>query len=545
MESPLQKLYHWEKQQPEKLFLHQPIDGKSITWTYKQAADEVRRLAAALKAKNLAPESKIGLVSKNCAYWVMCDLAIMMAGHISVPVYPNVKDMNLNYVMQHSEASLLFVGKLDNWDGMKRGVPEHVECISFPNYGPKEFTQWSDLIKNNEPIQGEPDVDRSKVMTIIYTSGTTGRPKGVVHDHKSLIFAVTNALTQLDLGGTNARMFSYLPMSHIAERMLTEIGTLYNGGTIYFAESLATFADNLSAAQPTVFFGVPRIWTKFQMAILQKMPQKKLNTFLKIPILKNIVKKKIKTGLGLQKSHAYLTGAAPTPPALLEWWGKLGVPLQEVYGMTENCAYSHYTKPGKAKKGSQGQPFPKVDVRIEPDGEILVKSEASMQGYYKEPELTEKAFRDGYLCTGDAGHVDSQGYLFITGRVKALFKTAKGKYIAPEPIEARISTNTHIEQVCVTGSNLHQPIALVVLSEAARAQNQGEVIDSIKETLDDVNKTCEKHEKICKCVILKEEWDVENEMLTPTMKVKRRSIDKKFQDSYVKWSETGDLVVAE
>jgi len=164
MNSPLQTLYKWEKAQPNKLFLHQPLDGKAITWTYKEAADEVRRLAAALKAKNLPPKSKIGLVSKNCAYWVMCDLAIMMSGHISVPVYPNVKDMNLNYVMQHSEASLLFVGKLDNWDGMKRGVPDHVECISFPNYGPAEFTQWSDLIKNNEPLAGEPDIKLSMIL---------------------------------------------------------------------------------------------------------------------------------------------------------------------------------------------------------------------------------------------------------------------------------------------------------------------------------------------------------------------------------------------
>lgn len=543
--SPLAAFYQWEKEHPEHLFFNQPYEGSDLKWTYGEAAKEIRSLAAALKAKNLPPNSKIGLVSKNCSYWIMCDLAIMMAGHVSVPIYPNVNDLNLNYVLQHSEAQLLFVGKLDNWKGMAEGVPEHVECISFPKYGPKEFTQWSDLVEKNAPLEGNPDVNMADIMTIIYTSGTTGRPKGVVHSYESLAFAVTNALSEVRLGGKDARVFSYLPLSHIAERMLVEMGCLYNGGTIYFAESLDTFAKNLAAAKPTVFLGVPRIWTKFQMGILAKLPQKKLNTLLKIPIINGIIRKKIKTGLGLQEARHYLTGAAPTPPSLIDWYNKLGIDLQEVYGMTENCAYSHYNRKNQVKVGSAGQAMPKVDVKIDDNGEILIKSNANMQGYFKEPELTKDAFRDGYLCTGDAGHVDNNGYLFITGRVKAIFKTAKGKYVAPEPIEGLLSSNTNIEQVCVSGSNLPQPIAVVVLSETAAASNKDEIIASINETLEAVNKKVEKHEKLCKCVIVSEVWDVDNEMLTPTMKVKRRSIDKKYQDSYLGWYDKEGSVIYE
>ncbi len=545
MVSPIATFYKWEKSQPNKQFFNQPFNGQDLTWTYKEAAHEIRCIAAALKAKNLPPHSKIGLVSKNCSYWMMCDLAIMMAGHVSVPIYPNVKDLNLNYVLQHSEAKMLFVGKLDNWPGMADGVPDHVECISFPKYGPKKFTQWEDLVKNTEPLSGEPDVNLDDIMTIIYTSGTTGRPKGVVHTFRSLVFAVSNALSVVDLGGTNARVFSYLPLSHIAERMLVEMGGIYNGGTVFFAESLDTFAKNLAAAKPTVFLGVPRIWTKFQMGILAKLPQKKMNMLLKIPIVSGLIKKKIKTGLGLQDAKHYLTGAAPTPPSLIHWYNKLDIPLQEVYGMTENSAYSHYNRKENVRVGSAGQPFPKVDVIIDDQGEILIKSEANMKGYFKEPELTKAAFRDGYLCTGDAGHVDKDGFLFITGRVKAIFKTAKAKYVAPEPIESMLSANTNIEQVCVSGSNLPQPIALAVLSETAQKEPIAEIIASIKETLESTNKKLEKHEKLCKCVILKEDWTPENEMLTPTMKVKRRSIDKKYMQYFEAWYEKDGSVISE
>ena len=509
-------------------------------------------MASALKAMNLPPESKIALISKNCAHWLIADLAIMMAGFTSVPLYPNIGADTVNYILKHSGSKVLFVGKLDDWDGSKAGVPDDVTCIAFPEYGPDEpsYLQWNDLTAANEPMSGNRKPDPNEMFTIIYTSGTTGKPKGVMHRYHAIAFAASDALQLIDVnptanGNYGGRFFSYLPLSHIAERLLVEMGSLYTGSEVFFAESLETFPKNLREASPTVFLGVPRIWTKFQMGVLQKMPQKKLNLLLAIPFISSMVKKKIRTQIGLNDAHHCFTGAAPTPPALITWWKKLGVEIQEVYGMTENCAYSHYTRKGKVKLGSTGQAMPNADVKISDIGEILVKSDASMIGYYKQPELTEAAFKDSYLRTGDKGVIDANGYLTITGRVKDIFKTEKGKYVAPVPIELKLSENTNVEQVCVVGVNLPQPMALVVLSQEARAKDKDEVEESLMETLKNLNPQLDKHEKLKKAVVVSDDWTVENELLTPTLKIKRGPVEDKYSPNYTRWYNEGSTVVWE
>ncbi|MEM7101951.1 MAG: AMP-binding protein [Bacteroidota bacterium] len=545
LRTPLYWFYKWEEEQPDQFFFRQPINGQYLDITWKEAGDEIRRMAAAINALDLKPGSNIALVSKNCAWWVMCDLAIMMSGHISIPVYPNVSASTLNYILDHAEAPLLFVGKLDDWDNMKSGVPSSVKMIGFPHYSEGVGQNWNDLTVKHEPVQGNPDRDINELATIIYTSGTTGNPKGVVHDFKNLAYAIENAKTVIDLEGDDARFFSYLPMAHIAERMLIEMGAIYLGNTIYFAESLDTFAKDLVTAQPTVFLGVPRIWTKFQMGILEKMSQKKLDLLLSLPIISGIIKKKIKGALGLGNARHYFTGAAPTPPALIKWYKKLGIELQEVYGMTENTAYSHFTRKGKQKIGSCGFPMPDVDVKINEVGEILVKCHCIMREYYKEPELTAKAVQDGYLHTGDEGVQDENGYLIITGRVKDIFKTEKGKYVAPSPIEMKIAKNQEVEQVCVVGSTLPQPIAMVVLSEHASGHDTSEVASRLEDVIKRLNPTLEKHERLKKVVVIKEPWTIENELLTPTMKMKRGPIEKKYAQRYQDWYADQHTVIWE
>jgi long-chain acyl-CoA synthetase len=546
--SPLAIFYEWEKSIPNKVYFHQPIAGRSLEFTWQQTGDQIRRMAAALKAMNLPEKSKIGIVSKNCAHWIMSDLAIMMSGHISVPIYPNVSDKTINYVLSHSEAQVLFVGKLDDWASMKPGVPDDVHCISFPTYyGDTGYEQWDDIINQHEPLSGSPDRDPNDIMTIIYTSGTTGTPKGVVHTFHAFSYAANNALAGgiIDVGKPNGRFFSYLPLSHIAERMLIGMGGVYTGSEVFFAESLDTFAKNLSEAKPTVFLAVPRIWTKFQMGILSKMPQNRLDLLLKVPFLSTFIKRKIRKGLGLDDALHCLTGAAPTPPSLMKWFEKLGIKIQEVYGMTENCAYSHYTRKSNIQYGSTGQPMPHVDCIISDIGEILVKSEANMVGYYKEPEKSAASFQDEYLRTGDKGSIDANGFLTITGRVKDIFKTAKGKYVAPAPIELKLNVNTNIEQVCIVGVNLPQTMALIVLSEEAAKGDKQEIADSLAETVNAVNATLDKHEKIKKAVVLKEPWTIENDLMTPTLKIKRDPLENKFKDHYEQWYNNGGLVVWE
>ncbi len=398
-------------------------------------------------------------------------------------------------------------------------------------------------------MQGTPIPDMDSLITIIYTSGTTGMPKGVMHKYSAISSAASWAFDELKselLNDGSERFFSYLPLSHIAERVIVEMGGLYSGSMISFAESIEDFPKNLADTKPTVFLSVPRLWSVFQSKILEKMPQNKLNILLKIPIINGIVKNKIKSGLGLQHAKLCFTGAAPLAAATMKWYDTIGIEIFEAYGMTENGAYSHINRKGRRKIGSVGRAWDNVEHKIGEDEEILVKSAANMKGYYKEPEKTAESFTsDGFLKTGDQGKIDSDGYLFITGRVKDIFKTDKGKYVAPAPIELAMSSNTDIEQVCLVGLNLIQPIALVVLSEEARTKPKDEVSARLEKTLKEINPTLDKHEKTKKFVVVKEAWTVENEILTPTLKIKRSKVDRKYKDSYQDWYNAPDTVVWE
>ena len=548
LKTPLQQLYHWEQTQPNKVYLNQPIDGKWHTWTWKEAAEQIRRIAAAIKEKGYEPGSKIGILSKNCAHWMMADMAIMMSGHVSVPIYPNVNADTVNYVLTHSESKMLFVGKLEphDWKEMKAGIPDKVECIDFGIYGldAPGYVSWDEMANSAEPMSESPARDLDEVMTIIYTSGTTGTPKGVVHKFIAPVFAFDTFNDIFKLTADD-RFFSYLPLSHIAERMLITMGSLSSGGSIHFAQSLDTFKDNLVHASPTVFLGVPRIWTKFQMGVLSKFSASTLNILLAIPIINGIIRGKIKSALGLSEARICLTGAAPTPASLLKWYDKLGINILEVYGMTENSAYSHSNIPGARKYGTVGKSLPGVDVKITEEGEICVKSLANMIEYYKEPEKTAETLRDGYLHTGDKGVVDAEGFLKITGRVKDIFKTSKAKYVAPSPIELKFSQNSLVEQICVVGTGIPQPIALVVLSESAAKMEKDEVKESLKETLMELNPQLEHHERLQKVVVVKEEWTVENGILTPSLKIKRGAVDDMYQSNYEAWYEGGKGVIWE
>ena len=539
---PLQKLYHWEKNQPNDIYMRQPINGEWKEWTWHETAMEVRKMAAYLKSLNLPEQSNIAIVSKNCAHWIISDLAIMMAGHVSVPLYPNLNAETLQKILEHSESKVLFVGKLDDWKSMKSGVPEGINCISFPFYPHEEYLQWYEIIKGVSPILEDIQRDSDELATIMYTSGTTGMPKGVMHRFYNFGFAATYALNEVNIS-TKDKFFSYLPLCHIAERLLVEMGGLYSGGNVSFAESIDTFQDNLADTQPTVFLGVPRIWTKFQQGVLTKMSQKKLSIILNIPFISSLVKNKIKTALGLKNAQNIFTGAAPTPTALINWYKSLGINIQEAYAMTENCCYSHVTLNDNIKVGYVGKALPKCEVKLSEEKEVLIKHNAIMQGYYKERELTNQTITDGWLHTGDEGEIDSEGFLKITGRVKDLFKTSKGKYVAPSPIEMKVSINKDIEQVCVVGDGVPQTMALIVLSEQGLQKSNSEIESSLLNTMNIVNPKLDPHETMRKMIIIQDPWTVENELLTPTMKVKRKKVEKIFVEKYVKWYEDEEEVI--
>jgi long-chain acyl-CoA synthetase len=546
IQSPLQKLYHWTEKQPEKTFLRQPFKGQWLHYSWKRADDEIRRMAAYLQSLNLPPQSKVAIISKNCAHWIMADLAIMMAGHVSVPLYPTIPADLIRYCLEHCEAKVAFIGKLDDWSKQRSGLPDSVKGISFPLWTEEGYENWDDIIGKTEPLKGNYIPHPTDIATIIYTSGTTGLPKGVVQSVHAFSYAASWALKEMKDITDNERFFSYLPLSHIAERMLVELGGLYCGATISFAESLDLFAANLKDTRPSVFLAVPRIWTKFQMGILSKMPQSRLNLLLKIPVVSGLIKKKIKEGLGLDQAKYLLTGAAPLPVVTMNWFEKLDMVICEAYAMTENCAYSHLTRKENRKPGYVGTPMPNCDIQLSEEGEVLVKSECTMMEYYKEPEKTKESItEDGYLRTGDQGEIDAEGFLKITGRVKDIFKTDKGKYVAPAPIELELSKNTFIEQVCVVGANLPQTMALVVLSADGKSEDKDALCKSLESTLTDVNSVLDKHERMKKVVIMQDEWTVDNNLLTPTLKVKRNILEKEKTPLYHQWYSASETVVWE
>ena len=546
----VENFYHWEANTPSNIYLSQPVGDEYIDFTFKEVGNQARRMAAALKAMNLPEKSHIGIVSKNCAHWIISDLAITMAGHVSVPFYATLVAEQLNQVLVHSECKVLFVGKLDNWKSMKDGVPASVKCIAYPSFyegcPTQEMDEWVSVTKAHEPLQENIKPNDEDIATIIYTSGTTGVPKGVMLTFGATISALTYTQKDVRLDIENARFFSYLPLCHIAERNIVESASLATGGRVYFADTLESFSKNLQTAMPTHFLAVPRIWTKFQMGILSKMPQSRLDLLLKIPFIKAAIKGKIQKGLGLADAQVILTGAAPMPPSLLDWYKKLGITIREAYGMSENVG-AHTMMPADAiKSGTVGKPYHTVETIIDPEtGEIQMKAPWNTVGYYKEPILTEGLFKNGYLCTGDMGEVDSEGYLRITGRVKDMFKSAKGEYIVPAPIENMLAVNPVLEQVCVVGAGLPQPIVLVVLSDIGKNMDRQDVIESLETTLKRVNPSFKSYEALTKAIVVKEMWSVENNMLTPTMKIKRNMVEKHYHDKIEHWAELDEKVIFE
>ena len=539
---PLQLFFEREARHPRQAYLVQPVGGGEVqTLPWGDVGQQARRAAHWLRARELPQGSRIALISKNCAHWIIADLAIWMAGHVSVPLYPNLTADSVGHVLTHSEAALVFVGKLDDWPTMAPGVPDGVATISLPLCPSGEFDfTWADL-QTCSPIQDSPAPVASELATVIYTSGTTGLPKGVMHSFGTLGFAATHG-TELFGLGEGDRLLSYLPLCHVAERMFVEMASIYTGQTVFFAESLDTFLTDLRRARPTALFGVPRIWTKFQLGVYSKIPEKRLDTLLRLPFIGKRVGRKVLAGLGLDALRIALSGAAPVPEALLRWYQRLGLDVLEVYGMTESCGYSHVCRPGQQTIGWIGLPCPGVEVRIDASGEVQVRSGATMLGYFKDPGKTAETLTgDGFLRTGDKGEQDAEGRLRLTGRLKEIFKTSKGKYVAPAPIENRLAEHARIEQVCVVGDGLGAPIGLCVLS--AQDQDRQALGASLERWLEQVNQTLDKHERLRRLVVVKDNWAVENGFLTPTLKIKRNVIESTYGPQFQDWSERSEAVV--
>lgn len=532
----------YEQTKPKELFLSEPVNQVYQNFTWQTAGMEIRKMVTAIHSMGLKKGDKIAILSKNCAHWVMADLAIMMAECISVPLYPNISPNSLNELLVHSESKMIFVGKLDDAETMRSGIPKHLIQICFPFYPLENCPTWIDVTRNQQAFMGKPSIDVDSLACIIYTSGTTGKPKGVMHTYRAMNFAVAAFLKANPTIQTEI-FFSYLPLCHVAEKMLVECGTLFTGSTMYFVESMDRFSINLTDTQPTMFLAVPRIWEKMQEEILRKMPQKKLNRILSIPIVSSIFKKLIRKKLGLSRAHFIFTGASPINKALLDWYATIGITIMEAYGMTENLALSHANRKNATRFGTVGKSYDEVIVRLGDDQEVQVKSDSSMLGYYKEPELSAECFEDGFLKTGDQGSIDAEGYLTITGRIKDQFKTSKGKYISPAPIESKLLTSTYIDQACVVGHAQPYALALCILSSKAKNADKSTLTTELEGFVKGLNADLEHHERLAKLILLSEEWTIENGVLTPTLKIKRKIVDDRYQEQYTHWTTMQEFVI--
>lgn len=529
--TPLQQFLKRAQDNPTDPYLHQPKDGKWTTYNWAEVKSMAQKIAAGLQAQGLQRGDKVAILGKNCAEWLVSDIAIAMAGMISVPIYYTAKAETIRYVLEHSGSKLLFIGKLDNFNEVEEAVKltgHEVTTVAYPYPSINAQHNWNDWLNNYEPLSAIVESNMDEIYTLVYTSGSTGKPKGVILTNKNLATVPTDILKLMDLSDSH-RVLSYLPMAHITERSIVSMNSLYAPFEIFFNESLDTFINDLRHTKPTFFLSVPRLWAKFQSQVLAQIPDKRLQFLLKIPFIGNRVAAKIRNQLGFDHCILYGSGSAPISPSLLRWFQRLGIEIAEAWGMTETSGGVISNIPFNNNfVGSIGVPLPNTELKAGENDELLIRGDAIFTEYYNNPEATAESFVDGWFRTGDRAKQNSDGSWSIIGRVKEQFKTAKGKYVAPVPIESLLGSNTLIEQSCVLGSGHPQPVALIVVNEQSNV-DEDTITDSLEQTRVETNGQLESHQRLSNLFIVKEAFDISNNLLTPTLKLKRPEIEAQYK----------------
>ena len=522
-----EQLAHWAQECPERVWLRDLSEAGETTYSWSEAQDQVLAAAAALE-KKLGSDQSMALLSKNRAHWVLADLAIIASGNISVPLFTTHTATTAEYILGFTETKVLFLGETSNWDAVEAVLPKDVLIITLPGVNCDiDHITWDSLVTAGSGDHPAHKASASDLISLVFTSGTTGMPKGVIQTHESNLIPVRRG-TEAFASREDSRFFSYLPLSHIAERQIVEYGSMVACGEIWFNESLETLLRDLPACKPNIFFGPPRVWEQLQQAVLGKVGgQEALDTLLEQDA--EGISTMVLGGLGLTEVDYCLTAAAPTPPALIHWWEKLGLKLCEGFGQTEAMSLI-VTKVDDRRIGSIGKPISGVEVKISDIGELLIRADGCTPGYYQQPEKTAELWQNGWLHTGDKAYVDDDGFIFITGRVKDYFKTIQGKFVAPPPIEGLFANNSHAEQQCLLGRGFSKTVMVTVLSEAAKDLDRQVVEASVLDTIASINTEVEKHARIGAVIISSEHWTIENEILTPTLKIRRERVEAVFAE---------------
>ena len=555
-----------------------PGGWEATSW--EDFADEVRRAGAALVALGVEPGQAVCILGANRPEWVIFDVAAMAAGAVPAGIYTTSSPGECAYILNHSEAPVLLVENEEQRQKIVACMDDlpHLRHLVMMRDAPAVddpmVLGWEPFMARGEGGEGalaervaalRPDA----VATYIYTSGTTGRPKAVMLTHDNLSWTSAQAAELAGAVQTD-RLVSYLPLSHIAEQMFTIHIAAVAGIPVYYAESLDKLRDNLVEVKPTVFFGVPRVWEKFHAGVVDKMAE---NTGVKAKLVEQatavgrrvvssrcqgqkasladvaqfklfdkLVYSKVKEALGLSEARLCASGAAPVSKLILEFFAGFGLPVHEVYGMSEDTGPTTFNVPGRTRFGTVGPAFPGVEVQVGADGEVLVRGRNVFAGYAKDPEATAEALHDGWLHSGDLGEFDGDGYLTITGRKKDIIITAGGKNVAPKMLETGLRNHPLVSEVVVVGDRRKFLTALLTLDGEAAARYQEEqglsgppeqspqIRDEIQRLVDVVNGEMARVEQIKKFTILPRELSIAEGELTPTLKVKRNVVTTTLRD---------------
>ncbi|EHU4838516.1 AMP-binding protein [Vibrio parahaemolyticus] len=535
---PNEMILKWAAERPNEVYLKQIINRQFVEFTYAEVADQALKLVSALRGLGIQPGDKVALVSKNCAEWFICDLAMMLGDYVSVPIFPTAGADTIEYCVTHSESKALIGGKLDDPASTQQVIDAMPELISIAlpyDSAPQCQYQFKALIADAVPSEERPQHYDDKLMSLVYTSGTSGLPKGAMLTYGAFSWSVQQLINHIGIQ-VNDRLFSYLPLAHITERVYIFGSSIMGGVPTAFPESLDTFIEDVKMHRPTLFISVPRLWTLFQQRIQDKLPQKKLNFLLKIPFVNSLIKKKLAEGLGLDQARVLGCGSAPVSPALLDWYHSVGLNITEAWGMTESFAYSTINYPFRADKiGTVGNAGPGIELKIADDSEIMVRGKGLFSGYYKNDIATQESFdSDGWLHTGDIGAIDKDGYLTIQGRKKDTFKTAKGKFVSPVPIEKKLFEYSRVEMMCLIGLGLPGPILLVVPHDFPHFDKE-RYARTTRKVIARMNQELASHEQIKGVLMIKEPWSIENGVLTPTLKIKRHVLEQKYHELGHNW----------
>ena len=549
-------------------------------WTptsWANYAANVQRVGQALVAAGLDTGSVVCILGNNRPEWVEMDLGAMAIGAIPAGIYQTCSPEEIEYILNHSEAPIVLVenqSQLDKILSIRDNTPHLKQIVLMQGsqasgegvIGWDDFLATGDAIGTNDVEERIKNLDPEKAATFIYTSGTTGPPKAVMLSHDNLAWTADLAVRIVNHSHTD-KSLSYLPLSHIAEQMFTLHAPITSGASVYFAESVEKMPDNLKEVQPTVFFGVPRVWEKFHAGIAAKLElatgaKAKLVAFarrtgtavaerknqglpingllaVKYKLARKLIFSKLKPAIGMGEARICVSGAAPIAPDVLAFMASLDVTILEVYGQSEGSGPTTFNLPGKTRFGSVGTYLDGVEVKIAEDGEILVRGRNIFMGYYKNEDATKETLdSDGWLYSGDLGAFSDDGFLTITGRKKDIIITAGGKNIAPKNIEAALMEHPAICQAVVIGDRRKFLSAVVAIDPDKAAEANGDLSQfeaSVQDHVDAINKRFARVEHVRKFSILPRELDQDNGELTPTMKIKRRVV-------HDNWSEVIDAM---